>query len=217
MLGNPKNVFWEALFLTVVVFFFGLLIGYAIESGRVDDVNEYYIQSEISLMDIFALNNFAVLENVSCDILIKSNLEFADRIYEEARVLEKYEGAGRLSENIKLVHKKYDLLRVFLWMNSIKTREVCGEGFSSVVYLYERETEDLAQRATQAVWSKILLDLKEKRGDDLVLIPIATDGQLASLDAMLKHYEIKQYPVVVINDVVFHNLRSVEELEACLK
>jgi hypothetical protein len=217
MLGSPKNVFWQALFLTVVVFFFGLLIGYAIESGRVQGVNEYYLQSEISLMDIFALNNFAVMENASCDVLIKSNLEFADKVYVEAKILDKYEGAGRLSENIKLVHKKYDLLRIFLWMNAIKAREVCEGNFISVIYLYEREIDDLAQKATQAVWSRILLDFKEKRGDELVLIPIAVDSELSSLDAMTENYEIKKYPIVILNDVVIHDLKSVEELEVYLK
>lgn len=217
MLGNPKNVFWEALFLTVVVFFFGLLIGYAIEGNRLDDINVYYAQSELSLMDILALNSLIDMENSSCNELITSNLKFADRIYEEARTLEKFEGAGKLSDNLKLAHKKYDLLRTFLWVNAMKVKRECIENFSVVVYLYEQETEDLAQKATQNVWSKILFDLKQKEGAKIVLIPIAVDSGLASLNSLINKYEISSFPVVIINENVLMDLKSVEELERYLK
>ena len=58
LLQSRKRVFWEALILTIVVFLFGLLIGIFYESTKSSDMNEYYVNSELSLMDIFALNSF---------------------------------------------------------------------------------------------------------------------------------------------------------------
>jgi hypothetical protein len=225
MLKSPKHVFWEALLLTVVVFFLGLLIGVAFEAGRVDEVNKYYAVSEISLMDVLALNDLVNLQaetpnhtdiGAGCMGLIDSNLLFADRIYEEARQLERYDSAGRITEDIKLAHRKYDLMRTFLWINSIRTFNTCSgqTNFNVVVYLYEYETRDLTKKATQSVWSKILFDLKQEVAGDIVLIPIAVDSNLSSLDYLLSDYNIEEYPVVIVNNrYVISDLTSVDEIK----
>lgn len=213
MLKSKKHVFWEALLLTIVIFIFGLLLGVAYENSRLDTINEYYAISEISLMDIFVLGSNIGSANVSCDSLIGANIEFADRIYEEAVLLEQYEAAGTVTDNLKLAHKKYDLMRTFLWANSIKTFEKCGDNFDIVVYLYEYETRDLAKKATQNVWSKILYDLKQERGHNIILIPIAVDTNLASLDSLVSNFQIDQFPVIIINNkYVIIEITSASEL-----
>lgn len=217
MLGNPKNVFWEALLLTILVFGIGLIFGIGIEESRLNDINEKYVQSEISLMDIVAFNSMITLENSSCDFLITSNLEFADKVYEEAKLLEKYEEAGKLTNDMIIAHKRYDLLRTFLWINAIKTSKICTENFNVVVYLYEYETADLAQKATQNVWSNVLFDLKQKEGSKIILIPIAADSGLASLDSLLNKYKVNKFPVVIVNDKIITELSSVNEIEQHLK
>jgi len=173
--------------------------------------------SEISMMDILALNDIIQLENISCENLIQAHVDFADRIYDEAKLLEKYEGAGKISDGFKLAHKKYDLMRTFLWTSSIKASGKC-KGFNSVVYLYEYKTEDLGQRAVQNVWSKILIDLKEEVGGQILLIPIAVDSNLISLNAMTRDFNISEFPVVVINNQhVITELSKVNDLKKYLE
>ena len=216
-LGNPKNVFWEALLLTVVIFVFGLLLGVAFEGSRLDKVNEYYAESEIFLMDVLALNSLVDLGDVNCKKLISSNIKFADRVYEEASLLERYDGFGKITGNLKLAHKKYDLLRTFLWINSLKTMEKCEEDFSFVVYLYEYKSEDLTRRATQNVWSNILFDLKQEKGDEIILIPIAVNTNLTSLNSLIEKFEISEFPAVILNDnYVLNELSSVEDIKKYL-
>jgi len=216
-LGNQKNVFWEAALLTLIIFIFGIFLGIAFESNKIDEINEYYAISEISLMDIFVFNSLLNFEDIGCEDLVDANVEFADKIYEEAYLLEQYEDSGKLSDNIRLAHDKYDILRTFLWVNSIETSKKCGDSSSVVVYLYEYEPEDLTKKATQRVWSRILLDLKQKRGNDILLIPIAIDNNLVSLNSKIKDLNIQEFPVVVIDDLhVLKELSSVEDLEKYL-
>ena len=218
MLKSKKHVFWEALLVTILIFGLGLLFGSAFESLRIDKLNEYYSQSEVSLMDIIALDRLTDLDYSNCNILINSNLEFADKIYEEAKLLEKYDSSGRLSNSLWGVHKKYDLLRTFLWINSIKVSNKCKKDFHSLVYLYEYRSPDLAKQATQSVWSKILSDLKQEEGRNIVLIPIAVDSNLTSLNSLLKPLNITKYPVVVIdNKIIVSDLNSVDNLKKYLK
>ena len=217
MLKSRKHVFWEALFLTIVVFFFGILIGVAYENNQLQKINDYYSQSEISLVDILAMNSITDVKNIDCEFLVQSNLNFADKIYGEAMILEDYENSKKLTNSIELAHKKYDLLRVFLWVDSIKIREKCGRSFSSVVYLYETNPEDLEIKATQGVWSKVLRDLKEKKQEKIVLIPIGYDGNLESVNLMKERFGIENLPAVIINNEnVITELSSVDELEKLL-
>ena len=215
MLENKKRVFWEALILTILIFLLGFLAGLIFENKRVEVIEKYYIQSENSLMDIFALNNFASLNNISCDALITSNINFADHIYNEAKILDEYERTGKITDKMDIQHKKYDIMRTFLWINAIKTSEICSDkSIPTIVYIYQFNTDDLTEKATNSVWSKILADLKETRGNEILLIPIATDSNIIALNSILENYDIQQYPVLIIdNKEVIKELSSVEEIE----
>lgn len=218
MLDNPKRAFWEAFLLALIIFAFGIILGIAFENSRLEKIDDYYASSEISLIDSLSLSNLADLKNFSCSELITSNIEFADRIYDEARLLEKYEQSGDLTESLKVTHKKYDVLRTLLWINVMKTKERCKNNFSSVVYLYEYETEDLTERAEQTVWSRILFDLKQKYGEKIILIPISATSNVSSLDSIIKSLNISSYPAVVVNDkTVLYDITSTEDMEKYLK
>jgi len=218
ILKSRKHVFWEALVITVTVFVLGVLLGIAYEGNRADDINRFVYDSEFNLMDLFIMNNLIDLESIDCRTMIDSNIEFADKIFEEAKQVDLLESSGRITEQTKLAHRRYDLFRTFLWINTIKILDSCPEeNISSVIYLYELETEDLAQKANQNVWSKLLGDLKEKKGSGIILIPIAADANITSLDSLKDKLNIKSYPVIVINEEhVVSQLTSVKDLEKYL-
>lgn len=212
-LESRKRVFWEALLLTAVVFFLGVLIGISFESGKVEEIRQYYSYSEASIMDLFASNNLVEISDINCIELSRANFEFANKIYGEAVLLEKYENSGKITEGMILEHKKYDLLRTLLWINEMKTEEKCGRDSNTIVYLYEYQPEDLTQKATQNVWSKILFDLKLEQGSNLLLIPIAVDSDLISLNSAINQFNITNYPALIINnEKVVQELSSVEDL-----
>ena len=222
MVENSKNAFWQALILTVAIFLIGIFIGVAYEGSRLTKVNDYYVLSEISLMDAFALSKLTDVINATdaanCKILIDSGIEFADRIYNEAITLEKYEDSGRLIDTIKLSHKKYDLLRTLLWINFMNIPDTCKKDTSVVIYLYEYNTEDLVKKATNKVWSRILFDLKQQEGKNIILIPIAADNDLISLNSLISRFNISSYPAVIIDEkYVVSEVKSVEDLEKYLK
>jgi len=220
MKKNTKNVFWQALILTIIVFVAGIFLGIAYEGRKIDEINDYYVLSEIFLMDSFALSKLTDMGtgSVKCDVLLDANIEFADKIYEEAYILEKYEESGKLSEALKILHRKYDLLRTLLWINLIDIPDKCKENVSMVIYLYEYETEDLTKKATNRVWSKILFDLKQEMGSKIILIPIAADSDLTSLNSLISKYDISEYPVVIIDEEhIISNIDSTEDLETYLK
>ncbi len=214
---NPKRAFWEALVIAGAIFLLGILIGVSFEDSKLNKIDQYYALSEISLMDSIALGRIADLNVSNCLDLIKNDVGFADRIYNEALLLEKYESSGQLTDSLALVHKKYDVLRTVLWINVMKTREKCSGNFNSVVYLYNYETENLEEKAKQTVWSRILFDLKQQEKDKIILIPIAANNNISSLDSITQRLGISRYPAVIVNEKdVLYDITSVNDIKKYL-
>jgi len=210
-------VFLQALALTVVVFIVGIYLGMVLEQRNLTQINKDYIQSEVSLVDILALNNLIDSNDFECKTLEEASFYFMDRVYEEAIKLEDYESSGKFSEELKEVHKKYDILRTFLWIDLIKTKNICKSNFSTIIYLYNYNEEDLTKKAEQKVWSEILYQIK-KENENLFLIPIAVDTNLVSLNTLISKYNLTSYPAVIVDEKdVFTEIKTKEEVEYFLR
>lgn len=216
LFSSKKHVFWQAFFITVLFFLLGLVFGIYLEQGRADSLNVAFYNSEASLYDSFALTNFLTRNpDASCQDVNDAVVGFADRIYEEARQLEQFDDANELTDSVKAIHRKYDLLRTLLWMNTIELKKQCD--MNTVVYLYVYDSQDLALKAEQVVWSRILGELKEQEGQNVLLLPIATDQKVSSLDYLMEVYNITGFPAVIINERhVLYEHKTAEELEGLL-
>ncbi len=218
MLESSKHAFWEAFVITIAVFALGIFVGIAYENSNANQINKFYSSSEISLIDSLALNNIFQTNTVTCSAFINSSIDFADRIYQEAYTLEQYESAGKLTDSLRLAHTRYDLLRTLLWADVMQIPDKCKTNLSTVVYLYQYDTQDLNQKAQQGVWSTVLFNLKQQEGNRIILIPIAVDSNLTSLNSLISSFNITRYPAVIIdNNYVLYNITTVNDVEKYLK
>jgi hypothetical protein len=209
-----KHVFWQALIVALIIFNFGIFLGYMLESSRVGKVKSLYADSELDLLDVRIQSDlFNFWPDLNCEDAIEKNVQFADRIYEEGKILDRLENAQRVTEGIKLQHKKYDLLRTLFWINSIKIKERCQADFVNVVYFYKYNDPSVNQKAMQNVFSNVLEDLKKEAGGGIMLIPIAADNNITSVDLLLKTYDIEKFPSILIDEEVkISELISAREL-----
>jgi hypothetical protein len=218
ILENKKHVFWQAFFVTLLFFLIGLLLGVYLEQIRTENVNIALYDSEASLYDSLALGMLIEDLSLSCEDFKEASVDFADEIYWEAGALEKFDDSSELTNSLKIIHRKYDLLRTLLWMNIISAKEKCEIPMNTIVYLYIYDTEDLQIKSRQIVWSRILGDLKSKKGNEIILIPIAVDQDITSLEYLIKSYDIDEFPAVIVNEKkVIMDLSSVEDIEMYLE
>lgn len=220
MFQSQKNAFWQALVITVLIFSIGIIAGFVLENWRTSQIDYMYSVSEIELLDVKLQNEIYSSSDFDCKSAIKENINFADRIYEEAKILDRYEQASRLSDKIVFEHKKYDILRTMLLINSIKIKNRCNASYYDVVYIYRFNDKDLDIKAKQNVFSKLLGELKNKEGDKILLIPIAGDNNVTSVDLLLNKYKISknELPVILINEKIkVKDLITIEELETYIK
>ena len=218
-MASQKNVFWQALLVTIVIFGLGVFMGFVLENWRVSKINDFTKQSEIDLLDIKIQNDIYSKEIFNCEVAIEENLNFAEKIYEQAKVLDDYEKASRFTENLKIQHKKYDLLRTILFLNSIEIKERCDAPYNSpyyeVVYFYKYNSEELGLKAKQEVFSRLLSGLKENKGGEILLIPIAGDNDISSVNLLLDRYEIskEELPIILIDrEIKITELENIEDL-----
>ncbi len=200
MVTQNKNVFIQSLAVTIIIFLTGLVIGFAIESNRVDRAQLALTNAEMSLLDEQIRNLNIGAFNISCDLAIESTFKFADRTYEEARLLEKYDSSNKFTSELLTAHKRYDLLRTLLWAHTIEINRKCASQFHTVVYLFDYGTEDIDQRARQAAISRMLSDLKMRHGGSILLIPIASNLELESIELIKSKYGISRAPAIIIDE-----------------
>ena len=215
MFNSQKNVFWQALFVTVLIFGIGIVFGIILEDFRTGKVETLYQNYEISLMDIKLQTDIYSTGNFDCSYAIEENIKLADKIYNESVILDRYEKASTLKNDIVAIHKRYDLLRVNLLLNSIKIKQKCNSTYYDVVYIYLYNTNSLDIQARQNVFSKLLFELKQKKGNEILLIPIAGDNDLSSINIIMNKYKITQenLPAIIINgNKTITKLETIDDL-----
>ncbi|MEM0465850.1 MAG: hypothetical protein QXW97_04100 [Candidatus Pacearchaeota archaeon] len=220
MLNSQKHVFWQALLVTFLIFLIGIFFGVILENFRIGKIDDLYQKSEINLLDIKLQTEIYSMGNFNCEVAVNENFEFAERIYKEALLLERYQSASNLKEDLNTRHRKYDLLRANLFLNSLMIKEKCNESYKNVVYLYKMNNQTLDIKAKQNTFSKLLYELKKKMGNSILLIPIAGDNNLVSVNLIMDKFNITKddLPVILINEKIkVKDLQTIEELEKYFK
>ena len=214
-LKSQKNAFWHALIITIIIFALGIYIGIVIENLRTEKIDRLYQNSEIDLLDIRLQSEIYSSGNFNCNLAITENIKFTNRVYGEAKKLGKYEKASRITDSIKLQHKKYDLLRFIILLNSIKIKEKCANSYYEVVYFYDYDNPSIEKKAKQEVFSKLLIQLKNKMNNEVLLIPISGDANLGSLKLFLEEHKIAEenLPVILIDrKIKVDKIQNIDDL-----
>jgi len=215
---SQKWVFLKALFVTLIIFNIGVYMGYKLEASRADEINQIYLESEMLLLDQRLQTESFEIVDLDCDAAIQANIDFADRIFEEALgTIHDYEEANRINNAIIFQHQRFDLLRTLFWINSIKIKEKCGSDYHNVVYFYDYREPNAAQDGKQRFFSNLLKEIKEKKDDKVMLIPIAGDNELPSIDLLMKQYEITELPTILIDEnIKLTNVENIDDIERYL-
>jgi len=202
MIKNQKRIFLYAFLLTFIVFNVGIFMGYMLETSRVDKINTFYLEAEMELLDQRIQKDALELIELDCELLVQENINFADRIFQEALLIQRYEDANRMNEDIVFQHKRYDLLRTLFWINSMRIKEKCNSDYHNVVYFYRFNDPSIEQNSKQRFFSNLLIEIKREYGDKVMLIPIAADNDLPSINLLLKKYDIDEFPIILIDEEI---------------
>lgn len=208
-----KHAFWQALVFTVIVFSLGMLLGFYLEIGQSQSIYSTLVGAELNILDEQVRQRIILDNNVSCSLGKESLFSFADKIYDDALYLEEIDGTGRISD-LTLLHKRYDLLRTLLLLEAEKLKERCSEDFHILTYLYYYNSEEVELSSKQGYLSRLVFDFKTKYPDEVILIPIAIDTGVASVELLVDSLESDEFPSIIINDnEIITDTITLEQLE----
>jgi hypothetical protein len=218
IIKSKYRIFTETLILTVLILIIGFAIGFFVESYRINDTYDYYKEFEIKALDLrLQTYYFETLDKSNCNKAIQENFIFADNLYNEGLLLERYEQVNQIKSDVLTEKKIYVLLKTQLWLNSIKLNEQCNSSIHTLVYVY-LQNPDLIKEAEQAAMSKTLTEVKDELNNTIILIPIAGDLQLEAVDMQLRTYNVTSIPSIIIDEkTVLYGFHNKTEIFSLLK
>jgi len=214
-----QGVFIDALILTIVMILLGFSWGFYIEFSRTNKVIENYRNFEIEALDLKLQNYYyQIMDETTCKEAIEQNFIFADDLYESGLEIERYEEASQITEDIKREKNRYVLLKTELWLNTILLKEKCNAKFDTIVYLYENDPKNNAKVSEQKIISNVLENIKEEKGNQIILLPIAGNLDLNVVNLQTRIYGVNSLPSIIINEkTVLEGFHSEEDIKSYLK
>jgi len=105
-----------------------------------------------------------------------------------------------LTDRLQFEKQKHNMLRTEFYINSLVLREKCDAQYDVVVYFYMDNAGDfdLDLNARQNVLSVVLEDLKEQKGPELVLIPLAANMDISVVNILLDTYGVEEFPSLLL-------------------
>lgn len=217
MIVHRHSVFWQALLSTVLIFGFGIFMGIIFEQARNTNVENILLGSEVNVLDSQMIGLLDKNFEVSCEAGSAKIIQFADEIYQEAVQLEKYEESSQLTSSLEILHKRYGILRLILWQQAINLKKRCGGDYHTLVYFYQYNDVDSNVKAQQIAFSRFLENVKKTHGNKVILIPIAGDLGLNSVDLVLDSYDVESYPVVIFDEKrLFNDINKLEDINSLI-
>jgi len=210
-----KSVIVQAGILTIIVFTIGILVGIWLDNLRLEEIEKRITEIDIDWNDARLQNMYyqAFMNSMDCDSAISANLEFADRIYQEGLKIERYEEVNRFTPSLVLEKKRYVLLQLQFWMNSINLRKLCNANYSTLLYFYSHYDE--SKFVQQDLQSAVLIELIHKCGPKLIAVPLPIDMDIATIEIIKSQYNIKSAPSLLINeDILLEGLRGESEINS---
>lgn len=213
------DVFWKAAVITAVILIIGIQIGVWMEGSRIDEIRDLLTETEIQFndarMQTLYIDKLSFSDGNFCENAVKANLKFNQDIYQEGLKIEKAETVNRFTPYIFNEKRRYALLQLQFWMNALNIKEECSTNYTTVLYVYTYDTKNDRQlEIDQKLQSAILLDLKEKCGNEVMLSPIPKDVNLTTVDMLVNNFGITKTPAVILNkNVTLQGLQKLEDLE----
>ncbi|MFH8132254.1 MAG: hypothetical protein QW321_01455 [Candidatus Aenigmatarchaeota archaeon] len=212
------SIHYAPTIFTVLIFLIGLMIGIIVENYRLSSIRKSISESEIRWNDARLLNYYFInLEKNNCDLAFEENLEYNEKIYSYGKVIEQAIEASRFTPELEQEWRRYTLLQVQFLFGSIELKEKCNLDYSIVIHLFKKKNLTSEEEINNKLQSAILLDLKEKCGRKMMLVPLTADVDLLVVDYIVKRFNVTTYPSVIIDEKVFQGLTPKEELEKYLK
>ena len=193
------NIFFKSLIGLFIILLITFNLSFWVENTSYSKLRTSLESTYIDFNEQLILNEIIDSEGASvCNILPESNTNFIDSVYYYGNVIQTTEDTTLFFSDLENEKRNYSVLKLRIYLNAIKIKETCNEDYDIVLHFF-KDNENREERRNQPIVSAILLDAKKKCGKDLVLVPMAMDLGIPSIDFILEKYGITEDSSILIN------------------
>lgn len=197
---RSKKIYLISAVITAVVFFSGIGLGFWVNKGNVEILEEDLKELESDIrQEQTNLRLVKALPERKCKLLRLKMEDLIKKVGKFQNKVEYFENNKKLnSPDYKKVKRRYMGLLIEHWLLFKDLRKECGREATVIFYFY---TKPCSKCIDQGV---ILTNFKQKKEENLVIYPFDMHLNVSSLDLLAKAYNINKYPSIVINSEYVH-------------
>lgn len=211
---EKDNIYVKSLVISIFIFLSGMMFGILIDNYRISHIRKSLMSDIIFWDDSIFLTRLKELYGEGfCSEALELNLLYNQKIYERGKEIEEMIKLNRFAPEMREELRKYTLMQVKFWLDSRGLKEKCNFTYKNVLYLQDFFAKEQEVRLRNKVQSKIMLDVKERCGNKILLIPINMDLNLTTVDVIKLRYNVTRSPTIIIDDkIVLEGIVSLQDL-----
>ncbi|MCX8190671.1 MAG: thioredoxin family protein [Candidatus Aenigmarchaeota archaeon] len=211
---EKDNIYVKSLVISIFIFLSGMMFGILIDNYRISHIRKSLMSDIIFWDDSIFLTRLKELYGEGfCSEALELNLLYNQKIYERGKEIEEMIKLNRFAPEMREELRKYTLMQVKFWLDSRDLKEKCNFTYKNVLYLQEFFAKEQEVRLRNKVQSNIMLDVKERCGNKILLIPINMDLNLTTVDVIKLRYNVTRSPTIIIDDkIVLEGIVSLQDL-----
>ena len=197
------------LFLTIIIFTLGVLIGGDVEQLRVQNIYTQLQEQDVEFAGLvtqgayidYLVSSKVSGSNVSCDIIKGAYYKSIVELDNSRIKLENYINKGSVEEDdFYRLKTHYSNVQISYWMLAEKINNLCDANMNPVLYFYA-EDKKCPTCDDQGVH---LSYVKQKLGDDVLVFSLdAERGGAIGLIAQSYDVYSRELPVIVVNEEIY--------------
>ncbi len=208
-----KKVNWlrhvGVLFLTVIIFTVGVLIGGDVEQLRVQSLYTQLQQQDLDYQSVVTESNYVDYlvglkeggDNVSCELIKGAYYTSISNLDDSRLKLENYINTGSVKEEeFARLKDHYANLQINYWILANKINNFCEGNMNPILYFYAEEKTCPACEDQGTHLSYV----KAKMGDDVLVFSLDAQKE-GTIQLLAQKYGVydRELPVIVIDENVY--------------
>ena len=212
MKKRTKKMDWSkhaaVLTITVLVFVMGILLGNLLNQHKIDAIAD--ITEELRFNTMSSELEFALLTANPCSV---TDLQFLrDDLREISSKVEYMENQlGSSNKAVLELKNHYSIVQIRHWLLMNKIRKECQAETIPIIYFYSNEGD--CDECT--VQGYILSHLR--KNEPVAVYSVDANLNNKAVQTLKKVYDVNATPTLIIDDIVYPNFMSMDDLTAIIK
>ncbi|MBU2633619.1 MAG: hypothetical protein KJ674_00070 [Nanoarchaeota archaeon] len=196
MVKKYGRYFFVSFILAVLIFISGLILGFNLDSLRVDDAVSSLKYNELNSESYVIENEFIdVFGGDKCELLEPRFSTLSSELGDLGRDLVSYESKTMFNKAYyEEMRREYFLLEMRTYTYLYQLKDECGYDIDLILFFYDIED-------TESERQGYVLDSLVRGEDNLYVFSFDRDFELdAAINTFKLHYDVVSVPTLIIND-----------------